>query len=155
MVQKTEATFHSGALAKATGLSADTIRHYERIGVLQKAPRSSSGYRVYSESALNRVQVVQRALRIGFTLSELTEIFKTRDAGGIPCQRVFKLAQDKLKGMESDIAALKEARRYLITVLADWQTRIKKSGSQKAHLLQSLTAGVKINGRKKFRRKRR
>ena len=75
MVQRTDATFHSGELAKATGVSADTIRHYERIGVLPKAARTTSGYRVYSASAVNRVLTVQRALRIGFTLSELVEDF--------------------------------------------------------------------------------
>jgi MerR family transcriptional regulator, copper efflux regulator len=154
MVQRTDATFHSGELAKATGVSADTIRHYERIGVLPKAARTTSGYRVYSASAVNRVLTVQRALRIGFTLSELAEIFKTRDAGGTPCHRVFALAQDKLKGIEADIAALRETRRHLVVVLADWETRIKKSGSQKAHLLQSLTGGVKTDGRTRFRRKR-
>jgi MerR family mercuric resistance operon transcriptional regulator len=147
------ATFHSGELAKTVGVSADTIRHYEKIGVLPKAVRSASGYRVYPESAVNRVRTVQRALRIGFTLSELAEIFKTRDAGGTPCHRVFELAQDKLKGIEADIAALKDTRRYLVTVLADWEKRIKKAGSQKAHLLQSLTAGVKAHGRTKFRRR--
>jgi DNA-binding transcriptional MerR regulator len=154
MVQTAKATFHSGELAKVTGVSADTIRHYERIGVLPKAARSSAGYRIYSESAVNRVLTAQRALRIGFTLSELAEIFKTRDAGGTPCYRVFELARGKLKGIEADIAALKETRRYLITVLADWETRIKQSGGQKAHLLQSLTAGVEADVRTKFRRRR-
>ncbi|MFY9562287.1 MAG: MerR family transcriptional regulator [Terriglobales bacterium] len=93
MVQRSDATFHSGELAKATGVSADTIRHYERIGVLPKAVRSTSGYRVYPQSAVERVRVVQRALRIGFTLAELSEVLKARDAGGALCQRVFELAQ--------------------------------------------------------------
>jgi MerR family copper efflux transcriptional regulator len=147
-------TFHSGALAKATGVSADTIRHYERIGVLPKAQRSSSGYRVYPENAVNRVQVAQRALQIGFTLSELAEIFRAKDTGGTPCHRVFELAQGKLKTIEADIATLKETRRYLIAVLSDWDTRLKKSGSLRAHLLQSLTAAVTPDGRAKFRRRR-
>jgi DNA-binding transcriptional MerR regulator len=89
----TYVTFRSGGLAKATGVSVDTIRHYERIGVLSKAPRTSSGYRVYPASAVNRVRIVQRALRIGFTLRELADIFRTRDAGGTPCRRVFELAR--------------------------------------------------------------
>jgi DNA-binding transcriptional MerR regulator len=155
MVQTANATFHSGELAEATGVSADTIRHYERIGVLPKAPRTTAGYRVYSQSAVKRVLVTQRALRIGFTLSELAEIFRTKDAGGTPCHRVFELAQDKLHAIEADIAALKETRSYLVKVLADWDTRIKKSRGRKAHLLQSLTAGVKSDVRTNFRRKRR
>ena len=130
---------HCGELAKATGVSADTIRHYERIGVLPRAARTASGYRIYPETAIKRVIVVRRALRIGFTLAELADIFKTRDAGGIPCHRVFELAQMKLTMIESDIAALSRIRRQMVKILADWSTRIKKSGGEKAHLLQSLT----------------
>ena len=148
------ATLHSGALAKATGVSVDTIRHYERIGVLPKAPRTVSGYRVYPETAVNRVNVIQRALRIGFTLSELAEIFKVRDAGGTPCRRVFELAQEKLEGINADIAALKRTRRYLAGVLTEWDARMKKSGGQKVHLLQSLTDAVEKADSTKFRRRR-
>jgi DNA-binding transcriptional MerR regulator len=87
-------TLRSGALAKATGLSPDTIRHYERVGVLPRASRTDSGYRLYPASALERVRVVQRALRIGFTLAELAEVLKARDAGGAPCRRVYQVAQE-------------------------------------------------------------
>jgi MerR family copper efflux transcriptional regulator len=151
----TNATHHSGGLAKATGVSPDTIRHYEGIGVLPKAVRMASGYRVYPASAVNRVLVVQRALGIGFTLAELADIFKSRDAGGTPCRRVFELAKDKLAGIEADITALKQARRQVIKILADWESRMNKSGrGQKAHLLQSLTDAVKNNRRLILRRKR-
>jgi DNA-binding transcriptional MerR regulator len=157
MVQRGNATFHSGELAKATGVSADTIRHYERIGVLPKAVRSASGYRVYPESAAERVHVVQRALRIGFTLAELAEVLKARDAGGAPCQRVFELAQQKLVWIRADIAALKQTERYLDRVLTDWKSRVQRAGKgQKAHLLHSLTDAVKnVPAPTKFRRKRR
>ena len=112
-------TLHSGALAKATGVSPDTIRHYEKIGVLPRASRTESGYWVYPASAAERVLVVQRALRIGFTLAELAEVLKARDAGGAPCCRVYELAQEKLKGIEADIEALKGTQRYMKKVLAD------------------------------------
>jgi DNA-binding transcriptional MerR regulator len=157
MVQKSNTTLHSGELARATGVSADTIRHYERIGVLPKAVRGTSGYRIYPESAVERVRVVQRALRIGFTLAELAEVLKARDAGGAPCQRVFELAQEKLVGIRTDIAALKQTERYLERVLEDWKRRVRRAGKgQKAHLLHSLTDAMKnVPGRTEFRRKRR
>ncbi len=119
-------TLRSGALAKAAGLSPDSIRHYERIGVLPRASRTDSGYRVYPASALERVLVVQRALRIGFTLAELAEVLKARDAGGAPCHRVYQLAQEKLKGIEADLEALKRTKRYVKKVLADWEQRIQR-----------------------------
>src|SRR5215472_14982070 len=101
-----DATFHCGELAKETGVSADTIRHYERIGILPKAARTPFGYRVYPATAVNRILVVQRALSIGFTLAELGHIFKTRDSGGTPCRLVFELAGTKLTAIEADIEAL-------------------------------------------------
>jgi MerR family mercuric resistance operon transcriptional regulator len=132
-------TLRSGELAKAAKVSADTIRHYERIGILPKAPRSESGYRLYPEDAIERVTIVQRALGIGFTLSELSDIFKSRDHGGTPCQSVFDLTQGKLTKIGSDIVALKRTEKYLKTLLKDWKVRMKKVGKgQKAHLLQSL-----------------
>lgn len=147
-------TLRSGQLAKETGVSVDTVRHYERIGVLPKAPRTESGYRVYPDAAVNRVHVIQRALRIGFTLAELSDIFKTRDAGGTPCRRVFELAHVKLKGIDADIAALKRTRRYLAGVLTEWDTRMTKARGQKAHLLQSLTDAVEKADKMGFRRRK-
>jgi MerR family copper efflux transcriptional regulator len=152
-------TLRSGALAKSAGVSPDTIRHYERIGVLPRASRTASGYRVYSASALERVLVVQRALRIGFTLAELAEVLKARDAGATPCRRVYQLAQEKLKCIEADLEALKRTRRYVKKVLCDWEQRLEGAGSEeKSHLLYSLTdavrkAGTTANqfGRKKLR----
>jgi DNA-binding transcriptional MerR regulator len=134
----------SGTLAKATGVSPDTIRHYEKIGVLPRASRTESGYRVYPQSAVERVLVVRRALRIGFTLAELAEVLKARDAGGVPCRRVYQLAQEKLKGVAADIAALKRTERYLKEVLSDWERRIQQTGTgQKSYLLHSLSEAPK------------
>jgi DNA-binding transcriptional MerR regulator len=158
MVQgSTDRGLRSGSLAKATGVSSDTIRHYERIGVLPKAVRTESGYRVYPESAVERVLVVQRALRIGFTLAELAEVLKARDAGGAPCRRVYELANEKLEGIRTDIETLRRMEKYLKTVLSDWRDRIQRAGpGQKSHLLHSLSEVMSgsENLTNKFRRKR-
>lgn len=147
---------HCGDLAKAAGVSADTIRHYEKLGILPKAPRSPSGYRIYPQSAIERVMVVQRALRIGFTLAELSEVLKARDAGGAPCRRVYELAHAKLHGIRADIAALKQTERYLEAVLTDWEQRMKRAGKgKKAHLLHALTDALKNSAApNKFRRRK-
>src|SRR5438270_8757514 len=117
----------SGTLAKATEVSPDTIRHYEKLGVLPRASRTLSGYRIYPASAVERVLVVQRALRIGFTLAELAEVLKARDAGRVPCGRVYELAQAKLKAIEADVEALRRTKRYLRKVLADWEERTQRA----------------------------
>jgi len=107
LVKREVAGLHCGELAKTAGVSPDTIRHYEKIGVLPKALQSPSGYRIYPQSAFERVMVVQRALRIGFTLAELSQVLTSRDAVCAPCDRVFELPQAKLHGIKADIAALR------------------------------------------------
>jgi DNA-binding transcriptional MerR regulator len=142
-------TLHSGAVAKAAGVSPDTIRHYEKIGVLPRALRTDSGYRVYPESAVERVLVVQRALRSGISLSELAEVLKARDAGGAPCKRVYKLAKEKLKGVTADIVAMKRTERYLRQVLGDWEQRMQQTApGQKSNLLHSLSGAANDSNRR-------
>jgi DNA-binding transcriptional MerR regulator len=140
-------TFLSGALAKATGVSPDTIRHYERIGVLPKAARTVSGYRVYPESAVERVLVIQRALRIGFSLAELSEVLRSRDAGGAPCHRVYEIASDKLGRLRVQIQTLTRLEQHLSGVLSDWEGRMKKAGpGERSHLLYSIAEAVRASG---------
>ena len=130
----------------------DTIRHYERIGVL---PRATC--RVYPASAVERVLVVRRALRIGFTLAELADVLRARDAGGAPCHRVYQLAKQKLKAVAADIEALTRTERYLKKVLSDWEQRIQRAGTgQKSYLLHSLGDMPKDSGARadQFRSKR-
>jgi DNA-binding transcriptional MerR regulator len=148
-------SLYSGELAKAAGVSPDTIRHYEKLGILPKAARTKSGYRLYPASAVERVYVVQRALRLGFTLAELADVLKARDAGGTPCQRVYKMAKEKLKGVAADILALRETERYLRQVLSDWEGRMQRTiPGQRSNLLHSLTGEVKENRKAtQFRRR--
>lgn len=148
-------SFRSGSLAKATGVSPDTIRHYERIGVLPNAARTQAGYRMYPESAVERVRVVQSALRVGFTLAELAEVLKARDAGGSPCRRVYQIAQEKLKGIEADIRSLKRTEKYLKAILSDWEGRLLRADGKRSNLLHSLPAAMNasVKTTARFRRK--
>jgi len=68
----------SGELARLAGVSTDTLRHYERLGLLPKAQRTEGGYRQYTAQSLERVRLIRRALTIGFSLPELTVILKMR-----------------------------------------------------------------------------
>jgi DNA-binding transcriptional MerR regulator len=64
------------------------IRHYEKLGLLKKAVRSDGGYRLYDTTAVTRVQTIRCAVKAGFSLAELSGIFRERDEGGAPCHRV-------------------------------------------------------------------
>src|ERR671928_552127 len=91
----------AGELARAAGVSTDTLRHYERKGVLQRPRRSPNGYREYPTDALARVLLVRRALAYGFTLDELARVLRARERGGAPCREVRALAAAKLSDVEA------------------------------------------------------
>lgn len=132
-------SLRSGALARVTGLSPDSIRHYEKIGILPRAVRTQSGYRAFPPSSVARVHIVQRALSFGFSLRELAAMLRARDSGEVPCERVYRLALEKLTRVKNDIRSLKAAEKQLTRILIDWQRRIQTSGGkQRAHLLESL-----------------
>ena len=146
-----------GQVAKLSGVSADTIRHYERIGVLPPALRSPSGYRLYHSETAERVRLIRRALKLGFSLNELAEILKIRDQGGTPCRRVLSLTEAKLRSLELQIKDLRQAQKYMKQLVQQWRGKLAqtKRGS-KAMLLESLGAHSmkSVSAAKDFRRRK-
>jgi DNA-binding transcriptional MerR regulator len=128
-----------GELARLTGVSTDTLRHYERKGLLPRPPRTRNGYRAYPPAALERVQVIRKALAIGFSIRELGEILAARDRGGAPCRRVRTLAAAKIQSLDERIVEMQELREALARTVDDWDARLAglKPG-QRAGLLYSL-----------------
>jgi len=140
MTEKPRA-FRSGELARAVGISTDALRHYERLGVLPKAPRNSSGYRLYPPESLERVKTVRHALQLGFTLPELAEILRIRDHGGAPCRRVLGMLQEKLDALQQRIAELQQTEKYMESMVSDWRLRVaRRQSGEKAFLLRSLNS---------------
>lgn len=129
----------AGELARISGVSTDTLRHYERKGVLPKPVRSRNRYRQYPPEAASRVMMIQRALAIGFTLDELAGILRVRDNGGAPCNQVREMASAKLAALERRIEETIALRDELSMILADWDTKLlnAKPGGRAA-LLETL-----------------
>ena len=104
-----------GQLAKRGGVGIDTVRYYERNGLLAPHTRLASGYRRYSELELARLRFIRRAQALGFTLKEIKELLALsaqRDVG-----RVKRSAQAKLRDVKSRIAALERKRDGLATLI--------------------------------------
>ncbi|MFL6254173.1 MAG: heavy metal-responsive transcriptional regulator [Pyrinomonadaceae bacterium] len=129
----------AGELARAAGVSTDTLRHYERKGVLGAPRRSANGYREYPPEALARVLLVRRALAFGFTLDELARVLRTRERGGVPCREVRALAAGKLGEVESRLRELRVLRGELRAILGEWDERLAGAADGgRAGLLESL-----------------
>jgi DNA-binding transcriptional MerR regulator len=129
------------AVARATGVSTDTLRHYERRGLLPRVHRTTSGHRRYSPEAVERVLLIQRALVVGFSLNDLSRVLAVRDRGGAPCHKVRALVGERLDALEQQIADLVLLRDDLRTLLTDWDVTLARTPTGKpAHLLDSLAA---------------
>lgn len=105
-----------GTLAKRTGVGIDTVRYYERSGLLAPKERLASGYRRYSELEVTRLRFIRRAQALGFTLKEIRDLLALsaqRDVG-----RVKRTAQAKLADVEKRIAELERVRKGLSTLIA-------------------------------------
>jgi DNA-binding transcriptional MerR regulator len=137
----------SGELARLTGVSTDTLRHYERLGLLSKPPRTDGGYRDYPPHSPDRVRLIRRALSVGFSLPELTTILKMRDGGEVPCRRVQAMAESKLEQLKQQIENLIEMRNQLEAMLKHWNLKLARTRrGQPARLLEDLPPEVRGNG---------
>jgi MerR family transcriptional regulator, copper efflux regulator len=134
----------SGELARRSGVSTDTLRHYERLRLLPLPPRTGGGYRDYPEHAIERVGLIRNALSLGFSLGDVKEILEIRDQGGRPCRKTMEVAEAKLEQLDQHIQELRRARKQLQLVLKDWNLRLAGNGrGVLAKLLENLPGKLK------------
>ena len=132
--------------ARTTGVSASTLRHYERLGLLPGVIRTGAGYRRYSTKLLERVLLIQRALVIGFSLGDVRKVLAVRESGGAPCRNVRALVAARLETLTRQIDEMEKLRKELKALLADWDKRLAQTPSgQRAHLLESLASRPEVN----------
>src|SRR5215468_5785971 len=133
----------SGQLARQTGVSTDTLRHYERLGLLAKPQRTTGNYRNYAPESEHRVALIQRAIGVGFSLSELQPVLAARDRGDTPCQRARTLLDSKIADLDRQLANLQKLRRELNRLAKDWDKRLRATRKGEcAHLLEHMQRKV-------------
>jgi DNA-binding transcriptional MerR regulator len=141
-----EKALRSGEVARQAGVSPDTLRHYERVGVLPRPRRGANGYRQYDGAAVDRVRLVRRSLAVGFTLEELARILAARERGSPPCRQVRRLAAEKLEQLEKRMAEMQHLKEELARTIRDWDARLAVTPAGKpALLLESLAAGKSMS----------
>ena len=125
-------------VAKATGVSTDTLRHYERKGLLPRVTRTAAGYRQYSAATVERVLLIQRALIVGFSLADLKRVLAVRDRGGSPCVGVRVLVGERLEQLNRRIEEMLALRDELRVLMTDWDARLTRTPKERAHMLETL-----------------
>jgi len=114
-----------GRAAALSGVSVDTIRYYERLGLLPKAARTRAGYRLYPPAIVNRLTLVRNAKRFGFSLREIAGFLRVRDSGGAPCRTVRAAAGQMLQAIDQQIADLAERREAMRKTLRMWDETLR------------------------------
>ena len=107
-----------GEVADKADVNPETLRYYERKGLIPKPPRSDGGFRLYDESYVDRLRFIQRAKDLGFTLAEIKDLLDLRVGEEATCRDVKAQAEEKLDEVETKIQDLKRIREALST-LAD------------------------------------
>jgi MerR family mercuric resistance operon transcriptional regulator len=102
-----------GQLSKHTGTNVETIRYYERVGLLAAPARSSGGYRLYRTEHLKRLNFVRRARALGFSIDEVRTLLRLADERRRPCSEVRKVAEAHLTDVRAKIADLRRMERVL------------------------------------------
>ncbi len=102
-----------GEVAQAAGVSVQTVRYYERLGLLPPAQRTDSRYRVFGPGTVDQLRFIRQAQAAGFQLDEIKEILRLKYAGQSPCNCVRELLEQKLDQVEREMAELASFRREL------------------------------------------
>jgi len=102
-----------GQVARWSGVGVETIRFYEREGLIAKPPQRPSGYRQYDPGVIRRIHFIQRGKKLGFSLREITELLSLRLTRGRSCADVKARASAKIKDIESKIAVLGRMKEAL------------------------------------------
>ncbi|WP_433723654.1 heavy metal-responsive transcriptional regulator [Actinoplanes sp. CA-051413] len=104
-------------LAAAAGVPSDTVRYYERFGLLPAPARTSAGYRAYDPAAVDRLRFIQGAQRLGLKLRDIGDLLAVRDTGVCPCEPAEDLLRRRLAELDVEMARLAALRADMVAMI--------------------------------------
>lgn len=137
--------FSISELARHAGVGVETIRFYERRGLLPEPPRSASGYRVFPADAIRRVKFIRRAQGLGFSLAEVAELLDLRVTPGTTCAAVRERTRRKIVEIDCKLTDLQRMRTVLERLEAACDTA---ADIGECPILEALEHGVTARNRK-------
>lgn len=104
-------------LAARAKVTADTLRYYQKIGLLPAPQRSQAGYRLFEEASLERLGFIKSARRLGLRLADIGQLLEVMDNGLCPCGHTEQLLKSRLAEVDEEIARLSSLRRDMLSTL--------------------------------------
>lgn len=121
-------TYQIGELAARSGVTPDTLRYYERLGLLPKPHRTSGGFRVYSADTVEWLRFIKQAQALGFTLREVRDLLGFPGSAGVTrCRRVRDTLRGKLGELEARLVELREFQRLLTRYFQECERTLQES----------------------------
>ena len=111
----------AGEVAKMVGVTAETVRFYTRKGLISATKDPGNGYKIYDQSAVDRLRFITHARSIGFSLKEIEEIIDYSQKGNSPCPKVRKMLGDKIAETEQKIEALQQHLIVMKDTYFEWE----------------------------------
>ncbi|MBV9957247.1 MAG: heavy metal-responsive transcriptional regulator [Acidobacteria bacterium] len=128
-----------GEVSKLSGVRIETLRFYEKSGLLDRPARTAGGYRVYGEDILDRLDFIKRAQVLGFSLDEIKQIITEKRDGQSPCAEVRGIVRRRLAELDERMAQMRRYRKELAAALAEWD----RAGDAEGHIC-GLIEGIRI-----------
>lgn len=107
-------------LATEAGVRPDTVRYYERAGLLPPAARSTSGYRMYGEEAVDRLRFIKGVQSFGLRLREVRDLLEVMDRGLCPCGHTEGLVRSRITELDEEIGRLRDVRKRLVRLAEEF-----------------------------------
>jgi DNA-binding transcriptional MerR regulator len=106
-----------GELAEAGGVTPDTVRYYERVGLLPPPGRTPAGYRAYDADSVDRLRFIQGAQRLGLRLRDIADLLAVRDTGICPCEPAEQMLRRRLAELDAQMARLAALRVEMVAMV--------------------------------------
>jgi MerR family copper efflux transcriptional regulator len=117
-----------GEVSRRSGVGIEALRFYEKQGLLGNPSRTQSGYRLYGEDALERLEFIKRAQVLGFSLAEIARVIAEKRAGQSPCSEVREIVRRRLQELDVRLKEMQSYRKELAAALSEWDEAGDKEG---------------------------
>jgi len=140
-----------GEVSRQTGVGIETLRFYEKSGLLDKPARTYSGYRMYSSDVLDRLGFIKRAQVLGFSLDEIRKLIDDARSGHSPCDEVREIVRKRLEELDQRMREMASYRKELAETIEEWD-RVGRAPGHICGLIENTHVEHGVSKNKGFKK---
>jgi DNA-binding transcriptional MerR regulator len=125
-------------VAKRCKVASSTVRYYTKIGLISPCGKTESGYKLYDKQAIEKIEFIKKAKKLGFTLDEIKVVIDTAESGRAPCKHVISFLKMKKERIEKRMEFLKEFKKRIEKVLRRWEGKLGRCGGKICAIVEEI-----------------